>query len=135
MRMNRIGVLALGLLCAITLGACDKQVATEITGSLASEFGPMANIPVRLYESYKACDGEPLETKTDANGRFRFETESTRGGISVVTQEIALCTEQSGQWKPLWSTIIEGGAAKLVLSCKPQNDEGDFCDIQAAYDT
>ncbi len=135
MRMNRLAAVALVPACVLALSACDKQVTTEVAGSLVSDSGPMADVPLRLYESYKACEGQSFETKTDTSGRFSFKTESTRGGISVVTQEIALCTQQSGEWKPLWSTITEGGAPKLVLTCKPPSGEDEFCDIRAVYDT
>jgi len=123
------------LLCTLALAACDKQVAQKITGTLASESGPVANASLRLYRSYQSCNGDYAQAQTDASGRFLFSTESTKGGISVVTQEIALCTEQMGAWKPLWSTITEGGAPKLVITCKPKTVDEESCDIQAIYDT
>ena len=116
---------------ALVLVGCDKQVPQEITGSIAFGSGAVANTKLRLYASEKTCEGQYVEAVTDATGGFRFQTESTRGGIGVVTQAIAICSEQSGDWKPVWSTITGGGAPRIILTCKPATDEEqEFCDVK-----
>lgn len=127
MRMNKY-VAALSF--AVVLTGCDKQVPQEITGSISLGSGPMADTKLRLYASEKSCEGEYVESTTDTNGAFRFETESTRGGVGVVTQSIAICAEQSGDWKPLWSIVTGGGAPRIILTCKPTaSEDEEFCDI------
>ena len=82
------------------------------------------------------CEGKFAEAQTDAGGRFTFRTESTRGGASVVVQPMALCVEQSGNWTPLWATIIGGGANRITLTCRPHDVEDpfdDFCRVDAQY--
>ena len=126
-------MVGLALLCVATIPACDKRIPQEVTGTLSSDAGPLTDTPVRLYSSFRKCDGKFFEVRTNSNGAFRFNTESTRGGLSVVTQKIALCTERGGTWEPLWSTITGGGATRIVLNCKPPQGEGEFCDIKVTY--
>lgn len=126
--MNRPVASVLGWCCLLALGGCDKQVPQEITGTLVLATGPASETRLRLYESFEECSGNYIETRTDAAGAFKFNTESTRGGISVVTQTIALCTEDAGTWQPLWSIVTEGGAPEIVLTCKPPQGEGEYCD-------
>ena len=118
------------LLCASLVSGCDTQVAQVISGTLTSESGPVANSTLRLYDSFRTCEGAFVEGNTDQHGKFRFTTVSTKGGISVVTQSIALCSEQSGKWIPLWSTITGGGSEAIGLECKPRDSQDDeFCDM------
>jgi hypothetical protein len=133
---RNLKALALAIGMSLLLGACDKQVQQTITGTLASSTGPTANMHLRLYESFKTCEGTFVEGRTDAQGAFKFRTVSTRGGISVVTQPIALCVEESGRWSPLWSTVTGGGAESMVLTCGPQavgresrSAADEFCDL------
>jgi len=127
-------VSALGLLFGVA--ACDQVLPQALTGTLHTTDGAWANQPLRLYASYPACDGAFVETRTDGNGAFRFATETTKGGLSVVTQSIALCVQKSGAWVPLWATIIGGGAKSITLTCRPPtgNDPfAEFCEVNADY--
>lgn len=124
-----------GLLLGVV--ACDTQVPQVITGTLSLSEGPVANRTIRLYASYPLCQEAFVETRTDASGAFRFQTQSTKGGLSVVTQSIALCIERSGSWTPIWATILGGGAHRIDLTCKPVvGDEpfAEFCEVKARYD-
>jgi hypothetical protein len=119
------------LLCASLVGGCDTQVAQVISGTLASETGPVAGTRVRLYESFGTCEGTFVEANTNQQGAFRFSTVTTKGGIAEVTQSISLCTELSGRWTPLWSTITGGGSKAIVLECSPLSSQDDeFCDMK-----
>ena len=90
----------------------------------------MANENLRYYASFKSCEGDYIDFTTDAGGRFRLQTESTQGGVGVVTQEIAICFEQVGKWYPLWSTVTGGGAPKIVLACAPPQDpDTELCEL------
>jgi len=125
---------ALGLLFGIA--ACDQQLPQVVTGSLRTADRAWATQSLRLYASHPACDGAFVETRTDANGTFRFTTETTMGGLSVVTQPIALCVEKSGAWVPLWATIIGGGAKSITLTCQPRTGNDpfvEFCELNADY--
>ena len=91
---------------------------------------------LRLYASYPNCEGEYIETETDDDGSFIFHTESTRGGLSVVTQSIALCVKEEGSWRPLWATITGGGAPTIKMTCQPVESDDpfeEFCDIESDY--
>jgi hypothetical protein len=116
---------------AIFAAGCDRQVQQTISGSFKGINGPNADLPLRLYESFEMCEGQYVETRTDELGAFRFRTTSTKGGISEVTQSIALCAERDGRWAPLWSTIIGGGAAAIALECgPPKSSSGEFCEMR-----
>ena len=124
------------ILVALAIVACDKQVPQVITGTLALGEFPSGNMKLRLYASYPDCEGEYIETQTDKDGSFDFHTESTRGGLSVVTQSIALCVEEDGAWHPLWATITAGGAPSIRMKCQPVESDDpfeEFCDIETDY--
>jgi hypothetical protein len=132
----RSSVAALIVVACAGLSGCDEQIPQLVTGSLSLKEGPVANRALRLYASHPNCEGTFAEARTDANGRFNFRTESTRGGVSVVVQPMALCVEHSGRWTPLWATLIGGGANRITLMCRPHdtNDPFDqFCVVDAQY--
>ncbi len=118
------------------LCACDTQVPQTINVRVSSDLGPITDMPLRLYESFRACEGTFVEGHTDEKGAFRFDTVTTRGGIAEVTQSIALCAEKSGRWEPLWSTITGGGAESMDLECGPnavarelRSAADEFCEL------
>jgi hypothetical protein len=116
---------------AVFSAGCDRQVPQTVSGSLASAEGPTVNLSLRLYESFEGCSGRYVETRTNDQGEFHFRTSSTKGGISEITQSIALCTEQNGQWIPLWSTITAGGATTITLRCAPpKSSDDEFCEMK-----
>ena len=126
--------LAVWGIVACVVSGCDKQIPQTVVGTINTAAGPASNIAVRLYPSFRTCEGQFLEGRTDASGRFSFFTESTRGGLSVVVQHLALCTEVAGKWQPLWSIVTGGGATRVVLNCQPQkNDEGENCESEFTY--
>ena len=132
----RNSIAALALSGSAALSGCDEQVPQLVTGSLLLKEGIAANRAIRLYASYPNCDGAFVESRTDAEGRFNLRTESTRGGVSVVTQPMALCVEQSGKWAPVWSTIMGGGAKRVTLTCRPHDTKDPFdeyCKVHAQY--
>jgi hypothetical protein len=131
-----------GSVAALTVGVCaglsgcDEQVPQLVTGSLSLKEGIAANRTLRLYASHPNCEGTFAESRTDAAGHFSFRIESTRGGVSVVTQPMTLCVEQSGKWTPLWATIIGGGAKRITLTCRPHDPKDpfdEFCQVDAQY--
>jgi hypothetical protein len=121
-------------IAAVAAVGCDKLVSQDISGTLVLADGRGANLPLRLYESFEACEGRFVSGQTDGSGNFQFRTTTTLGGISVVTQSIALCTEREGKWAPLWSTITGGGAPNITLRCAPpKSTEDEFCDMKIDY--
>ncbi len=127
---------ALSIAASLGVSACDRDIPQTIVGTLASHEGPVAHQTLRLYASYPECDGTFLESTTDDAGRFRFTTRSTRGGMSVVTQSIALCTEVAGTWSPVWATVTGGGARTVNLTCMPRIPDDPFvkfCEVKADY--
>jgi hypothetical protein len=126
-----------GIVLCCSIAACNKTIPQTVSGVLSSNGGPESNLPLRLHASHKKCEGKFVESKTDSSGVFRFSTHSVRGGLAVVTQQIALCVEKPGAWVPLWSTIIGGGAHSLQLNCKPRLKEDpfvEFCEVKANYE-
>jgi hypothetical protein len=122
---------ALAMATVVTTGCADRQLPQTITGSLSTRDGSGANRSVRLYESYEKCEGNYVEARTNEAGEFKFQTTTWQGGISEVTQSVALCVERDGKWLPLWSTITGGGAEAITLVCKPaQSADDEFCEMR-----
>jgi len=121
-------------IAALVAVGCDKQVSQSISGTLVLADGTGANLPLRLYDSFEVCEGRYASGRTDGSGKFQFRTTTTLGGISVVTQSIALCIEREGNWAPLWSTITGGGAPTINLRCAPpRSTDDEFCDMTIEY--
>ena len=58
------------------------------------------------------------------NGMWIFRISSTRGGVGVVTQELALCYQgDQGSATKMWHSLHGGGAPLLVLSCETDAKE------------
>lgn len=128
--------MALSAACfAVSLSGCDKQIPQRVTGTLVGPSGPVSNVELRLYPSYQECSGTFIEAKTDDRGAFTFLTQSTQGGLSVVVQELALCTKDARGWAPLWSIITGGGATLVKLTCRSdeKSADGEFCDSDFIY--
>ena len=131
MPQKRSHLTLMAALCAVLAAGCDRQVSQTISGSLATSDGPSANLPLRLYESFQTCEGQYVEARTNEIGAFQFRTSTTKGGISEVTQSIALCTNHDGQWAPLWSTITGGGSPAITLICgPPKSADAEFCEMK-----
>jgi hypothetical protein len=115
----------------LTTGCADHQLPQTITGSLELPDSSSANLSLRLYDSFEKCEGSYVEAPTNEAGEFKFQTTTWKGGISEVTQSIALCIQRDGKWTPLWSTITGGGSAAITLVCKPaQSADDEFCDMK-----
>ena len=131
MPLKRNFLTPVAAVAAVSIGGCDTQVPQTISGSLATPEGPAENQSLRLYESFQTCEGHFVEARTNEVGEFQFRTSSTKGGISEVTQTLALCAERDGNWSPLWSTITGGGAAAVTLQCgSPKSSEDEFCEMK-----
>jgi hypothetical protein len=110
----------------LLLSACDTQVLQEVVGTVSTGSEPAASLELRLY-SAETCDGPVLATTTDEHGDFRLQTESTRGGVGVVTQSLTLCVNEGSKLKVLWSSTHGGGASRISLTCDTTASEGKAC--------
>ena len=106
----------IAVVAVLCLVGCDAQVPQEIVGTLAVGDQPAANQDLWLYPA-ETCEGAAIQARTDASGTFRFSTESTRGGIGVVTQSLSLCIGDGAVREKLWSSTHGGGAGRITLTC------------------
>lgn len=52
----------------------------------------------------------------------------------MVVQRLALRSEQSGVWTPMWSTVIGGGATSITLNCKTPVADEEFREMRIRYE-
>lgn len=102
-----------------TLLGCDTQVPQTVV--VRANFAGANPESFWLVESDR-CDEEPINARWYRRELWIFGLSSTRGGLGVVTQELALCYKGSGT-SPIvaWHGLHGGGAPLIVLSC----DEGE----------
>lgn len=110
----------------LLLAACDSQVPQDVVGTLSNGSEPAARVEVHLHLA-ETCDGPAEHTTTDESGGFSFKTESTSGGIGVVTQSLTLCINDPSGQKMLWSSTHGGGASRITLKCNLTGRERKAC--------
>lgn len=105
-----IGVYVVGC-----LAGCNTEIPQEVSVKFVEE--PEASEIVALFESLE-CSGNYLPARVVSNGEYVFITKSVRGGIGVVTQELALCVQRGSQWNLIWSGLHGGGAKRIEILCE-----------------
>lgn len=107
-----------GLCIAIVLAllsGCDQRVDQVV---IVGVEGATSLEHVRLGSS-AACERAGQLRGTIGSGLIVFETSSIRGGLSAVTQDLAICSvREDAPGRPLWVGLTGGGADVLVLSCR-----------------
>lgn len=105
-------MLAAAIVLATT--GCDEVVPQQVIVNVAG----WRNAPklLRLHEATE-CTGAYIEEARSAEMEFKFDTASTRGGVGVVTQDVALCYSTDKDWRLLWSSRHGGGAKRIVVKC------------------
>lgn len=108
--LQTLGVMAL-ILSAV---GCDKQIAQKVTVNVRDWTASPESM--RLHAAI-GCTGDYIEAARSEDKTFTFATSSTRGGIGVVTQEVALCFPSDHEWRQLWSSRHGGGAKEILIKC------------------
>jgi len=98
----------------LVVAGCDESVPQQVLVDVAAWKG--APEVLRLHETAE-CKGPFQEQTRSAEMAFKFETVSTRGGVGVVTQDLALCYLAGSGWRSVWSSRHGGGAIRIVLRC------------------
>ena len=106
-------------LLVVLAAGCDSEVPQTVvvrSDVIAPDLGSMYLVEGR------ECSGKRTTPGWYRNGLWIFRLTSTRGGVGVVTQELALCY-QVADASPvkLWDILHGGGAPLLVLSCDGPN--------------
>lgn len=115
--MSRKAVRAWAMLAAaivLVMVGCDEVIPQQVIVNVAGWRG--APKLLRLHEATE-CTGPYREATRSAEMGFKFDTASTRGGIGVVTQDVALCYSTDADWRLLWSSRHGGGAKRIVVKC------------------
>jgi hypothetical protein len=99
------------------LGGCDKQVPQTVVVRANVSGSQLKSI--WLSES-KSCEGNRVDAGWYREGLWIFRRSTTRGGLSVVTEEISVCGLITGQATPapIWYSLHGGGAPLIVVSCE-----------------
>ncbi len=110
----RYALIATALMPLLT--ACDSQVSQTVVVQ-ANIANPAMN-SLWLVEADQ-CTGKQIRPELYRNGLWIFSLSSTRGGIGVVTQELALCHQGAASSPPtkIWHILHGGGAPFIILSC------------------
>lgn len=101
------------LLMICFLGACDVQVPQEIYIDMGDS---IVGAEVSVFPG-ASCDGEALQGAGGTEGSWRFETDSTRGGVGVVTQQLTVCLKGGEASRIIWTSLHGGGARRINLIC------------------
>jgi hypothetical protein len=103
-------------LAPLSLAGCDRQVPQTVVVR-ASLPDPRLD-SVWLVEGNE-CEGARIRSGWYRDGLWIFRLSSTRGGVGVVTQELALCQQNAGAPSiKAWHSVHGGGAPLIVLSCR-----------------
>lgn len=99
----------------MSLVCCDRRVAQTFIVRANVEDADSKSL--FLVEG-RECTGEHLSAGWYRDGMWIFRLSSTRGGVSVVTQELTLCVSKAAAAsEPVWHSLHGGGAPLIVLSC------------------
>lgn len=99
----------------IVVAGCDRRIQQVVLVDVSDwHEGPKA---FRLH-SIVDCSGEFLQAIRLSRTKFEFRTDSTKGGIGVVTQELSLCYEVEGRWNQVWWSRHGGGARQIKIWCE-----------------
>ena len=127
--IHRVPSLLVLALAAMTLPACDSEVAQVLTVTFEPSFGqPPAAVVLVEGES---CAGTPIRATVSSEGKFSFQLSSIRGGVGVVTQELSLCAP--GAMEPIWQSRHGGGALAIALICRRPASEDGLCEPTFTY--
>lgn len=112
--LGSLVIISIIFIVTLAMSSCDQTVPQQVIVNVASWEG--APKLLRLYGRVK-CNGPYKEQARSTDLTFTFDTESTRGGVGVVTQDLALCYQAGSIWLPLWSSRHGGGAIRIVVEC------------------
>lgn len=111
--MNQFA-LAVAALALPLLAACDRQISQTVIVRANLENAGLDSLWLAEADQ---CSGERIKPGWYRDGLWIFRLLSTRGGVGVVTQELALCVNGAAQPTKAWHSVHGGGAPLLVLSC------------------
>lgn len=97
------------------LTACDRHVPQTVVvrASVAN-----AGLDSLWLAEADQCTGDRITPVRYRDGLWIFSLSSTRGGVGAVTQELALCYQDTNASPiKLWHSLHGGGAPLIVLAC------------------
>ena len=111
---TRYFVIIIFLILSILQG-CDRQIEQTVVVRANLESASLNSL--WLVET-DDCGSAPIRADWYRDGLWIFRASSTRGGVGVVTQELALCINDGHSSNTrVWHSIHGGGAPLIVLSC------------------
>jgi hypothetical protein len=108
---------------ALETSGCDKQQQQTVSITLTRDTHPLAGVDVRLYAE-QDCKGTFQSGKTSDEGQVRFTRNVEIGGVGVITDELSVCINSSGEWRPLFSSLHGPAPALLELKCTMDTPPG-----------
>ena len=110
----------------LLLGACDRQVPQTVV--VRADVSNATLDSLWLVED-DMCGSARITPGWYRDGLWIFSLSSTRGGVGVVTQELALCYQNAGAPPTkAWHSVHGGGAPLIVLSCGNPESCGLYMD-------
>jgi len=93
---------------------CDTLITQKVLVNVGDWVGPPESI---RFHANIGCAGNYIEVMRSSDKTYAFTTDSIRGGVGVVTQELTLCFLSDGEWRPFWSSRHGGGAKEILIKC------------------
>ena len=121
--MRTLGLL---LAAAFTFGTsgCDKHQQQIVSITLTRDTRPLPGADVRLHAGQN-CKGSFQSGKTSDEGQVRFTRNVEMGGISVITDELSVCVNSSGNWESIFSSLHGPAPRLLELKCTVDTPPGN----------
>jgi hypothetical protein len=101
----------------VSASGCSMGKEQHISVVIKRNGSPAVGTEVRSYNA-KNCEG-PHGTKQPAfDGWLEFNRSTKLDGVHDVTEELSICVEMQGSWRPLLSTVNGAGPSRIDLICE-----------------
>ena len=109
-------ILPVVLLASLALSACDKRFEKQVVAVATRGAAPASVVEVRLYR-LQQCQGEYESSTLATDGAATFKRTVELGRLGVITDELSVCVEVAGSWKPLFSSLHGPAPMRIDIAC------------------
>lgn len=112
----KLAALPAFVLAGLALSGCDARQVQRVAVVVARGELPVSGIEVRLYR-LQQCQGSYEHRTLGTDGTAVFARKVELGTIDVITDELSVCAEIDGVWRPLFSSLHGPAPSRIDISC------------------